>query len=33
MKTISTLSFCICLGVLSVSCGHQEDGKVNRPEQ
>jgi RND family efflux transporter MFP subunit len=33
MKTISTLSFCICLGTLFVSCGHQEDGKINRSEQ
>jgi RND family efflux transporter MFP subunit len=33
MKTISTLSFCIGLGALLISCRHQEDGKVNRPEQ
>jgi RND family efflux transporter MFP subunit len=33
MKTISALNFCICLGILSISCGHQEDGKVNGHEQ
>lgn len=33
MKTISTLSICIGLGALFVSCGQQEDGKANRPEQ
>jgi RND family efflux transporter MFP subunit len=33
MKTIFTLSFCICLASFFVSCGHKEDGKVNRPEQ
>lgn len=30
MKSISTLSFCICMGALLVSCGHEQ---TNRPPQ
>ncbi|MFZ6009628.1 MAG: efflux RND transporter periplasmic adaptor subunit [Bacteroidota bacterium] len=33
MKSISTLTFCICLGSLFVSCGHKQDDTANLPVQ